>query len=461
MLVVSDLDVIVKSSRNELFLFAENMHTGKPIAGASVLISDGSEVFAEELTGDDGILQKSYDQLKSVKDLRVFAVADGHVASTVNDLNGLDFAIGLSPRGYLFTDRPAYRAGQLVNIKGIVRWVAGDRFTFTQGEKFFLDVYDARGRRLQSSDVSLNGFGTINDNIVLPESAPQGDYRIHLHRASSGPDDKTGGLSLETRFKVTDFKLEPIEIEIDLAKDVYFRGEKVTGEISIGYYYGTPLADETVQYQFADGELVTAKTDENGKVAVSLDTGRFSESQTLQLMVHYPDRGLTRQQAVYLSTRGFAVTVSTVRDVYISGETFEALFQVSDPAGKPVKTDLKIEVFEKTSVNGQSGERLVQTHQVATNKKHGQARQTLAVDAGGMYIVRATGVDQFGNDVSGQTQVRVSGDKDSVRLRILADRHSFDVGEEAANQASLARKTGPRRWSRSRAPGSSATSWSN
>ena len=67
MLVVSDLDVIVKSSRNELFLFAQNMRTGKPLAGASVLISDGSEVFAEELTGDDGVLQKSYDQLKSVE----------------------------------------------------------------------------------------------------------------------------------------------------------------------------------------------------------------------------------------------------------------------------------------------------------------------------------------------------------------------------------------------------------
>ncbi len=431
MLVVSDLDVIVKSSRNELFLFAQNMKTGKPIAGVSVLISDGSEVFAEELTADDGILQKSYDQLKSVKDLRVFAAVDGHVASTVNDLNGLDFAVGLSPRGYLFTDRPAYRAGQLVNIKGIVRWVDGDRFTFAQGEKFSLDVYDARGRQLQSSTVALNGFGTINDNIVLPETAPQGDYRIHLHRASSGPDDKTAALSFETRFKVTDYKLEPIDVEIDLDKDVYYRGEKVSGDISIAYYYGTPLADETVQYRLADGELITAKTDENGKVAVSLDTARFSESQTLQLMVHYPDRGLTRTQAVYLATRGFAVTVSTVRDVYISGETFETLFQVTDPAGKPVETDLKVEVFQKTNVNGQPGERLVETHQLATKKDDGQARQTLAVDSSGMYIVRATGADQFGNDVSGQTQVRVSGDKDSVRLRILADRHSFDVGDDA------------------------------
>ena len=147
MVVVSDLDVIVKASRNELFLFAEDMRTGKPVDGASVLISDGSHVFAEELTNQDGVLQKSFDELKTVGDLRVFAVHQGNVASTVNSLNGLDFAVGLTPRGYLYTDRPAYRSGQLVNIKGIVRWVDQDRFTFTAGETFKLDVYDPRGRQ--------------------------------------------------------------------------------------------------------------------------------------------------------------------------------------------------------------------------------------------------------------------------------------------------------------------------
>ena len=154
MVVVSDIDVVVKSSRNELFLFAENMRTGKPVEGASVLISDGATVFSEELTARDGILKKTFEKLKSVSDLRVFVVHEGHMASTVTNLNGLDFAVGLTPRGYLFTDRPAYRAGQLVNIKGIVRWVDQDRFTFKAGEKYVLDVFDARGRMVHTQEVS-------------------------------------------------------------------------------------------------------------------------------------------------------------------------------------------------------------------------------------------------------------------------------------------------------------------
>ena len=64
MVIVSDLDVIAKCSRNELFVFAENVADRKPAAGTKLLISDGSRIFAEEQTDKEGILEKLYDQLK-------------------------------------------------------------------------------------------------------------------------------------------------------------------------------------------------------------------------------------------------------------------------------------------------------------------------------------------------------------------------------------------------------------
>ena len=59
LVIQSDLDVIVKSSRDEVFVFAENMLTGKPWPGRELLISNGREVFAEAATGADGVFQKS------------------------------------------------------------------------------------------------------------------------------------------------------------------------------------------------------------------------------------------------------------------------------------------------------------------------------------------------------------------------------------------------------------------
>ena len=81
LVIQSDLDVIVKSSRNEVFVFAENMRTGKPWPGARLLISNGQQVFAEGATGADGVFQKSFKELKDAGDVRVFAVAEGNVAS--------------------------------------------------------------------------------------------------------------------------------------------------------------------------------------------------------------------------------------------------------------------------------------------------------------------------------------------------------------------------------------------
>ena len=63
MVVQSDLDVIVKSSRDEIFVFAENMLTGKPWPGVRLLVSNGHEVIGEGTTDKDGVFRKNYKDL--------------------------------------------------------------------------------------------------------------------------------------------------------------------------------------------------------------------------------------------------------------------------------------------------------------------------------------------------------------------------------------------------------------
>lgn len=422
MIVVSDIDIIVKSSRNELFVFAENMLTGKPAETVSLLLSDGSKVFAEAATGKDGILQKKFDELKTVNDLRVFAVREGHAASSLVSLEGLQFAVGLSPKGYLYTDRPAYRAGQLVNLKGLIRWVANDRYTFKVGEKYQLDLYDSRGRVLHTETVALSEFGTFAAHFALPGTAPQGDYRVHLFQPGREQ-------SYETSFQVHEYQLEPIQLTIDLPRKVYYRGEQVQGKLKLQYYYGTPLAGRTIQYRLSDDRLYTAETDVKGEVAFDLPTQRYSESQPLRLVAVYPERNLAIGETLYLATRGFQIGVSTLRNVYIAGETFDASVSVTDPAGKPLGAELKIDVLEQTKTAGKTGERLVETQEVKADGKTGEGRRTLRIEKAGRYTLRAQGTDRFGNPVSGSTTVLISGDDDAVRLRILSDKHHYKVGD--------------------------------
>ncbi len=238
--------------------------------------------------------------------------------------------------------------------------------------------------------------------------------------------------SYETSFVVHEYQLEPIQFMIDLKQKVFYRGEHVTGKFVLKYYYGTPeIAGRTIQYQLGDDRLFTAETDANGEVAFDLETKRYSESQPLQLVGQFPERNLATGEVIYLATRGFQIGVSTLRKVYIGGETFDATLAVTDPAGKPVGTALKLEIFEMIpAARGlPAGERLVETYEAKSDGKTGKAQQTVRIEKPGRYLMRATATDRFGNPVSGAAPLYISGNDDKVRLRILSDKHHYKVGE--------------------------------
>ena len=423
LVIRSDLDVIVKSSRDEVFVFAENMRTGRPWPGVRLVISDGKQAFAEATTGEDGVLQKTFPELHSADDVRVFAIADGHVASNVVGLEGLGVARGLTDKGYIYTDRPAYRAGQAVDVRGCLRRAVDDVYLPEEGKKVTLGVVDVRNRLLREEEVTLSRFGTFHARFVLPATSPQGEYRVLVR-------DEVGR-SHQGSFRVHEYRIEPIRLTVDAPRNVYYRGEEIEGTIRAAFYYGAPLADHEVRYTLAGGRTYAARTDERGEVPFKLATRDFSESQVLPMVVTLPERNVEAARNFFLATQGFGIAVRSVRPVYLAGESFEITVKTYDAEGKPVGRKLALEVLERTTVEGKVGERLVQRHEIETDRAEGIARQTLLLEQGGDYLLRAEGIDRFDNAVSGALAVRVSGDDDEVRLRILAERHTYKVGDTA------------------------------
>ncbi len=425
LVIQSDLDIIVKSSRSEVFVFAENMRTGRPWPEVKLLVSNGKQVFAEGVTGKDGVFHAEYKELKDAANVRVFATADGHVASNVVGLQGVGVAQGLADKGYLYTDRPAYRAGDLVHLRGILRRAAEDAYVIDKGKKYTLDVFDARNRLVHQTKVELGAFGAMAADFTLPAGSPQGQYRFAVRDEANKTFAGT--------FLVQEYVLEPIRLAVDTPRRVYYRGEEIEGTIRASYYYGAPLASHEVRYQLADDRLYTATTDAKGEVHFKLPTREFSETQVLPLVVTLPERNLQTAANFVLSCQGFSIAVSTVRPVYVAGETFEATVKATDAEGKPIAQKLTLSILERTVVEGKVGERSVEKHAIET-AADGSARVTLKLEKGGRYTLRAEGTDRFKSVVSGQGLVQVSDEEDLVRLRILADRHTFKVGDTAKVQ---------------------------
>ena len=193
------------------------------------------------------------------------------------------------------------------------------------------------------------------------------------------------------------------------------------------------MVGREVRYKIADDRTQTATTDAKGEIHIKLETREYSESQVLPLSVYMPEGNVNAQVNFILAAQGFSIGVSTVRPIYVTGESLEATVNVRDAENKPLAVKLKLKVLERTLVEGRPGERLVEEHELAT-AADGKARQTIRLDKGGTYLLRGEATDRFHNPITGQASLQISGEDDLVRLRILANRHTYKVGDVAAVQ---------------------------
>ena len=131
-----------------------------------------------------------------------------------------------------------------------------------------------------------------------------------------------------------------------------------------------------------------------------------------------------------LATSGFAIETKVARDVVIAGESFELDVLARDADNKPVQRKLSLSVLRRAVVDGKVGETEVQSAELQTDEK-GRVRHTLKLADGGQFVLRVSGEDRFKNSIVADRVVRVSDDSDQVRLRILADTHSYKVGDTA------------------------------
>jgi hypothetical protein len=121
---------------------------------------------AEGMTDGQGVFRQAVKELRDAEDVRVFASADGHVASNKLPLSGLKPAEALADKGYIYTDRPIYRAGQRVAVRGCIRHVAGEALATEKDKKYSLEVLDSRNRIVRRETVTLGPFGTQVGAVV-------------------------------------------------------------------------------------------------------------------------------------------------------------------------------------------------------------------------------------------------------------------------------------------------------
>ena len=209
----SDIDIILKSSRREVLVYVEDRRAGKPAAGAELLLSDGTKIIGTGTTGDDGVFRTRIEALKTAESVRVLARTDRGIATNLLGIGGLKFSSGLSARGYIYTDKPAYRPGERVAVRGILRDVNDGSYVIPKQTDWQVKITDPAGRMISLSDVKLDRFGAFDSNLTLPRGTQLGDYTVAAVEPISGTT-WTGG------FRVAEVKLERIKLSLEFPQRV-------------------------------------------------------------------------------------------------------------------------------------------------------------------------------------------------------------------------------------------------
>ncbi len=439
----SDIELITKSSRREALVFVENMVSKQPSPGVKVLLSDGKAIVATGTTGADGVYRYSGEELKTPADLRVFAIKDGHVAAQNMDLSGLRLSSSLVPKGYLYTDRPVYKPGDKVAIRGILRDVREGSYIVPQNETFTVSVTDSKGRLMREESLKLSEFGTFHTAFSLPDMASEGTYAIMARAVRKNREP----LSFSGTFAVKIFTPEKIRLTLDMPRTVYFRGEIVELEARAEYYWGEPVTGKPVRYTLPDGRVLSGVTDDKGKVRFTFDTTPGIPGQVLPFFASLEGENVSVTSVAMLAMRGFDLSVKPSQETVLAGESVDIIVKAVAADGKPAGRDVTLTVLRleqdapnvilsmlpwaSEGIAGGQAEAKVQEFKLKTDPLSGAVSQNVTLDKGGPYVLRVTGQDQFDQTVTGQGALQVSGSDDAVKLRLFTQSTQLRVGGRA------------------------------
>jgi len=264
---VTDIGLAVHHADNKMIVWVGSLGSGSPVNEAAIEIrNDANEVLWTGDTGKQGIavapgLDALGDKAMKARPLHVFArvgkdlafvtLQNGDVVSVweTNYPSGNSYPkVGLD--GLVYSDRGLYRAGETVELRGVVRL---DDFahvvpvdTKVYG-KVAVGIYDGRGEPVvEGREVALSRFGTFNLELPLARTASLGTWQVNATLQGTGP---AGGMTVGGTFQVEAFRTPEFEVGVAASKAAFMPGDTLEATASADYLFGAPMRDAKVEWR--------------------------------------------------------------------------------------------------------------------------------------------------------------------------------------------------------------------
>jgi uncharacterized protein YfaS (alpha-2-macroglobulin family) len=316
-LIVSRINVLIQNVGDKALVYVCDSLTGEPVENVDVALryiaqkprahrtqrapvkgntlDQRTEVSMEATTGADGIAwfafagkKYSYGSLvATVLGPQPACVSAGSAYVNAQRPQSESFTL------FGFTDQPAYRPGDPVNWKAILRSQTNGDLSVPESLLMTYTVVDREGNTLESGEVSTNEFGTVEGSFDIPETSRLGYWSIRF----SAKDTYIRG---DVTFQVEEYRLPEFSAILKLEDGPLKLGQTISGSIAASYFSGEPMPGTQVSLKVTayqqplrrsandswepHAQIIkesTLITDLNGLAAFSFEAG-YSENSAVR-----------------------------------------------------------------------------------------------------------------------------------------------------------------------------------
>lgn len=476
--LVSRIALVTKREPTGLLAFCVDRTTGQPIAEAKVEVRADRAVLSAGVTDGRGLLRLDG---RFPATARVVARLADHLA--VGDETYYPSGV-LDRRVHVMTSQPAYRPGERVEVKGIVRASQDGALSIDPGAaQAHVSWLDSQGKELGATVTGVSSdLGTFATGLDLPTSALTGAGRVVVRFGAGATTDPR---VYEAAFRIEAYRTPTFEVSVTRAAGAppaVLPGAEAAFDVAGAYYAGGPLAGAafswTLTYHRATRDLFptdelarlffgtereafaprtlasgASRLDAAGRARVAATSPELPEDGflTLRVVATGPDRTVVAGSG----TAGYAsapltVALRTDRHLYGPEANARVVVRARRADGRPaagrdavVATSLVVErdVDARGGAAREGGreERILGTFPVVTNDG-GEATIEVPLTEPGRYAV-SVAVPRAPDEPAGPpahavVHVWVAGERADVGyagdvLQVIADRDHYEVGDVA------------------------------
>ncbi|MFK7991139.1 MAG: alpha-2-macroglobulin [Sandaracinaceae bacterium] len=254
----TDLGVTARAHPRGILVWVTSLSSGEPVDGAVVQVADAqANVLEEAHTDADGVARVSLtaNPLVVTHAIRVVS-GDDRAAMLLDPRQAVGpAAMGVSPGNAersvgpvasVFTDRGAYRPGEHLRAKVVLREVRGSRARPVRGGEYELRLMSpANAAPVARRAVTPGRFGTVDAEFDLPAAASLGAWRVEIARGADTP--ALGSASLQ----VAQFRQPTFRVDIGAIDGPVHAGDALAVEAGGTYLFGAPVTRGRMHWSLA------------------------------------------------------------------------------------------------------------------------------------------------------------------------------------------------------------------